>query len=394
MAKKTNSRNFEKEFLERRLETLQKFLTAVCEHEELKSSIYFSAFIKFDDHAQFQKMREEFDKAYSVTSSLKENYSRKLFEGSRPVKLSDFKTKDGVVRSRITKDLREFAIQSEELQKNCQPAYDRLKDLCREFMDDIDKVSETIIRICDQANYLRDLHKKFNDNVKEGKWELMHRMYEIMSGSLSRWGVLLKKNSQMMNEHLVKTFKYSKKEYDSMLDLIKTRNQAGQEYYKTSQVLEAHKEKLLQSPDPHNWGINFEQVKMTPEEVAKNKIVAKSLMLPAQNQIMNEMKNIFGYFNHTMVKELSYMGNSRAKRYIRSLNNFCSEQIDCLEGQTTLFNNLKNSLIEVYELLPECRSPETSGGLAPPTLTVPPDQSSNRQAVPVSQNTTAGFKVV
>ena len=110
MSKKTNSRSFEKEFLDKRFETLQKFVNAVCEHEELKSSIYFSAFIKFQDHKQFTQMREQFDKAYSVTSSLKENYSKKLFEGPRPVKLSDFKTKEGLVRSRITKSLREYSI--------------------------------------------------------------------------------------------------------------------------------------------------------------------------------------------------------------------------------------------------------------------------------------------
>jgi hypothetical protein len=115
-----------------------------------------------------------------------------------------------------------------------------------------------------------------------------------------------------------------------MIDLIRTRNQAGQEFYKTSQDLEAYKDKLLQSPDPSKWGINFAEVKMTPEEVSKNKLIAKSLMLPQQNQIMLEMKNIFGYFNHTMVKELTYMSNSRAKRYIRSLNNFCSAQAESL----------------------------------------------------------------
>lgn len=360
MAKKTNSRSFEKEFLDKRFETLQKFVTAVCEHEELKSSIYFSAFIKFADHKQFTQMREEFDKAYSVTSCLKDNYSKKLFEGPKPVRLSDFKSKEGLVRSRITKDLREYSIQSEDLQKNCIPVYSALKDLCNELSVDINKTSDTIIRVCDQLNQLSLIHKRFNDNVQEGKWDLMQKLYDIMSHNLQKWSTILRKNSTVVQEHLMKTFKYSKKEYESVTDLIRTRNQAGQEYYKTSQVLEAQKEKMLQSNDPNQWGINFEQVKMTPEEVSKNKLIAKNLMLPVQNQVMNEMKNIFGYFNHMMVKELSYLANARSKRYIRALSNLCAEEVDMLENQTSLFNNLKNSLIEVYEMLPESRPPSTS----------------------------------
>lgn len=356
MAKKSNSRNFEKEFLEKRLDTLQKFLTAVSEHEELKSSIYFSAFLKFSDQQHFALMKDSFDKAYSVTSGLKENYSKKLFEGPKPVKLSDFKTKAGNVKSRISKDLRDYSLSSEELQKTCQPAYHKLKDLCQDLVKDIEKTCDSVTKICEQLNYLQLLHKRFNDSVKEGKWELMEKMYGIMSNSMKRWGTEMRKNTKIIDEHLIKTIKYSKKEYDSMLDLIKTRNEAGQEFYKTSQALELQKDKLLMNPDPTKWEIKFEEVKMTPEEVAKNKMIAKNLMMPKENQIMNEMKNIFGYFNYMMVREMSMLANSRTKRYIRSLNSFCSEQVEVLESQSSIFTTLRTLLLEVFESLPEIKS--------------------------------------
>jgi hypothetical protein len=110
------------------------------------------------------------------------------------------------------------------------------------------------------------------------------------------------------------------------------RNDAGQEYYRSAQTLDAYKDKLLAINDPNKWEINFQEVRISPDELAKNKLIAKSLMLPQQNTIMSEMKNIFGYFNHMMVKELSNLSNSRAKRYIRSLNNFCSEQSEIIMG--------------------------------------------------------------
>lgn len=135
-----------------------------------------------------------------------------------------------------------------------------------------------------------------------------------------------------MKNHLISTFDYSHKEYESIQDLIKTRNDAGQEYYRSAQALDAYKDKLLTINDPNKWEINFQEIRIAPDELAKNKLIAKSLMLPHQNAIMNEMKNIFGYFNHMLVKELSGLSNSRAKRYIRSLNNFCSEQSEIITG--------------------------------------------------------------
>ena len=133
-----------------------------------------------------------------------------------------------------------------------------------------------------------------------------------------------------MKNHLISTFDYSIKEYEAIQELIKTRNDAGQEYYRSAQNLDAYKDKLLATNDPNKWEINFQEVKIAPDELAKNKLIAKSLMMPHQNAIMNEMKSIFGYFNHMMVKELSSFCNSRAKRYILSLNNFCSEQSEII----------------------------------------------------------------
>lgn len=188
MPKKTGSRSTEKEFLDRRSDTLQKFLAAICDHEELRCSIYFSAFVKFCDKDHFDQMKEQFLKEYSATSCLKENYSKKLFEGRKPVKLSDFRTKAGVVRSRITKELRDYAANSEDLQKNCQQAYERMLDTCNELMKDFEKVSDSISKLCDQANYLSLVHKRFNDQCTEGKWTLMQKMYESMGANLAKWG--------------------------------------------------------------------------------------------------------------------------------------------------------------------------------------------------------------
>ena len=359
MAPKTTGRSFEKEFLDQRHDMLQKFLTLVSEHDELRASIYFSAFLKFSDGDHWTMMRDEMEKAFSTTSGLKDNYTKKLFEGSKPVRVADFKTLSGTAHCRISKQLRDFAVNSEELQRNAYPMYSKLEDLTEELKRDIEKLVETIARLCDQFKQLSDVHKKFNDTTNEGKWDLPQKLYDVMNQSLARWGVSIRKNTNVITEHMTKTFRFSKMEYDSMTELIRVRNIAGQEYYKSLQNLDAQKERILLIPDPLRWEINYAQVKLTPEDVAKDKVLARSLMMPKETQVIQEMKNVFGYLNCLMVQELSLLANSRTKRYITAMNNFCSEQVEILEGQSTVFTNLKNNLFAIYELLPEVKQLET-----------------------------------
>lgn len=351
--KKSEGRNFEQEFLDRRIETLEKFLSEICEHSELRSSVYFSAFLKIADEKVWTAQKEKLDQSISKISSLKEHFSKKMFEGSNGIKLEHFKTVTGEVRSRISKDLRDYAQQTENLLKATYPVYENVELLCQELSHDIEKACSTVNRLCEQVHSLSAIHAKFNELVKEGKWTLMEQLYSILGNSLANWGRYMKKSSESVRNHIHCTFQYSMKEFDSIHELIATRNHAGQEYYKAAQSLEAYKDKLLDSGDLVKWEIPFEQLRMSPDDVLKNRLVAKYLMLPSQNAVLNEMKTIFGYFNHAMVREVTYVSHSRAKRYIRSLGTFCSEQVEGLELQISIFNTLKNNLLHVYELLPE-----------------------------------------
>ena len=351
--KKSEGRNFEQEFLNKRIETLEKFLSEICEHGELRSSIYFSSFLKIADEKVWTAQKEKMDKSVSKISSLKENFSKKMFEGSNGIKLEHFKTITGEVRSRISKDLRDYAVQTDNLLKVTYPLYENIEVLCQELSTDIEKACSTVNKLCEQIHSLSGIHRKFNDVVKEGKWTLMEQLYSILNNSLSNWGRYMKKSSESVSNHILSTFQYTMKEYDSIYELIATRNHAGQEYYKAAQALEAYKDKLLDSGDLVKWEIPFEELRMSPDDVLKNRLVAKYLMLPSQNKVLNEMKTIFGYFNNAMVREITYVSHSRAKRYIRSLGVFCSEQVEGLELQISIFNTLKNNLLHVYELLPE-----------------------------------------
>lgn len=91
--------------------------------------------------------------------------------------------------------------------------------------------------------------------------------------------------------------------------------------------LEGKKDKLFLAGDYTKWEIDFNEVGLTPEDVTKNKKVAKMLMLPNQTIILKQMQKFFGYMNVQMLEQTEFLGLKQAKRYVRALTELCNEHI-------------------------------------------------------------------
>lgn len=85
-----------------------------------------------------------------------------------------------------------------------------------------------------------------------------------------------------MRFNMLRTFKYSSREFSSFNEILKLRNTAGQEYFKFWVDLENKKDKLFVAGDPTKWEIDFKESHISPEDIIKNKKAAKVLMLPQQ----------------------------------------------------------------------------------------------------------------
>ncbi len=141
-------------------------------------------------------------------------------------------------------------------------------------------MSATLNKIAEISSDLYNVHKKFNGTVKSHKWDRMQDVYAAINQSMVTWEKSLRKQVETMQNYMMKSFKYSLKEFESFNEVVKLRNSAGQEYFKSWVELENKKEKLFLAGEVQKWEIDFKEVKLTPEDVLKNKKVAKMLMLP------------------------------------------------------------------------------------------------------------------
>lgn len=194
MADKTQ-RSFEKEYLEKRCETLGQFLDCICESETLRSSIHVLSFLKCTDEDQWTKIKEELEKNQKKTSGLRDNFSKKLFEGKSGLRVEDFDNLHGDLQCRITGSLKDYSNELDELIKVSEPLYQkyiydlsRLIDQMKQLTLEFGAVSTTINKIADSATDLYNTHKKFNDSVKSHKWERMQDIYASLNQTMVSWG--------------------------------------------------------------------------------------------------------------------------------------------------------------------------------------------------------------
>lgn len=86
---------------------------------------------------------------------------------------------------------------------------------------------------------------------------------------------------ESVHASLYSTFRYSEKELAVMSDLLKNREEASTLFYKSYFELEERKDKALQSADLGRLLMaDFGNVELSKEEVNRNKLIAKHMMMP------------------------------------------------------------------------------------------------------------------
>ena len=218
MAEKTQ-RSFDKEYLDKRAQTMQQFLDSVLESEILRSSLHVLSFLKCEDDTQWGQIKEQLEKAIKKTSNLRENFSKKLFEGKNGLHVEDFDNVYGEIQCRITGNLKDYAIELDEVIKVSEPLYQKLIDATRQLGQDFAAVSTTMSKIAEISTELYNTHRKFNTSVKSHKWERMQDMYAAINQSMVIWEKSLRRQFDNTTTYLLKSFKYTAMEFDSFNDV-------------------------------------------------------------------------------------------------------------------------------------------------------------------------------
>lgn len=159
----------------------------------------------------------------------------------------------------------------------------------------------------------------------------------------------------MLQNHCLKPFTFTTKEFDEVLELVKLRNDSGHEYFRSWVDLNQRKDKLFQAGDPTKWEIDFKEIQLNADDISKNKKIAKTLMLPGvyfynkASHNLKQMQKVFGFLNTQLLDQSHFHALKRAKRYIKAMTELSNEMIQHFAESTSNFRDLSNSSCKIFE---------------------------------------------
>lgn len=213
MAKKTGKRSFEEEFLQKRMAGLQLFIDSLSQHKELRSSLHFIKFLKTEKRADFDKIKKDLDKQMLPTSDLRTKYTKKQFEGDRALDVDQFSNTKGEIDSEVSTEMKDYAISLDELCRVSIPLYEKLEIQIEQLGTYLNQAGMVISRVGSICREIFETHDKFNQSVKFGKLEGNSQLYQDMNVILQSWKERMDKQESLIEQNMIPTISYSKKEF-------------------------------------------------------------------------------------------------------------------------------------------------------------------------------------
>ena len=266
---------FNEEFLEKRTRTLEKFLNLLLEDPSIKTSQIFYDFVSIEELNIFSDKKKYYN-SIKLPQSLKEY---KSLNGKLDVKLDEN-------RESIYQKIKNETDISQEL----------LSKLNKQIKSLNNEINTVIIRLNEIAKSCEEL---FLNSVKYNESNEIKISYYELNEMFKHWANALKKQNTVTNIDIREYFKYSKNTLKSMKELISTVEIYKQNYYKSRRNLITKKEELFKKGDITKWDL-------TPSNKNINindKNIVFGNMLYNETNIVNNLKNIYGYYLNSVNSE-------------------------------------------------------------------------------------------
>ncbi|MCQ2820891.1 MAG: hypothetical protein MJ252_26840 [archaeon] len=310
--KKIGNKRFEKDFVNRRMGYLQKFIDSVMSNEIFKASPPLVPFLSFAERGLFESKMKE------LNSYIPSPY------------VEEFKTFSGVVRvAREQQDNEKYFGKIHQYFQNQDILFDRLREnlkryyhgikACTKILDDIKKDYETFYILNDRVMMKKPITKTF----------------EQISNFFFSWKKIMEDQNEVIKKHFKTFFKFIQMEGTSYQELITGRENLKNTFFTARTKLQAKKEKLW-NQDISKWEIFDDQGKVDKGRLKEDKEYGMSWMCTKETMRVNSIEKQFGYVNRMIFEELKKIIDINCERYVNNIKDFCDNFAPTLQDASGL----------------------------------------------------------
>jgi sorting nexin-7/30/sorting nexin-8 len=305
---------FDELFLDKRLRTLEKFINLLLTDPIIRDSQILYDFLSIEEESKFNNRK----KYYS-------NY--KL-----PMNLCEFKSPNGKLNITINEEVEIFY---QNIKDNTELNQDLLtklntniKQLSLEMTNVFNRMDE-IAKICDEL---------FINSIKYYDINDIKVSYCQLKDMFKNWSTALKKECVLLNVNVREYFKYSKNLFRSMKEMLNIVDFHKQTYYKSKRNLITKKEELFKRSDVSKWDLGPNK-NISIVSLLKDKNVALPKMLYSETKVVNNMKQMYGYYLNRATGEFERIRKLIGLGHRQNISENSNKQITII---SELFKNLSD----------------------------------------------------
>ena len=315
---------FAESFVSKRQRGLEKFLNYLTKDPIIKTSQLFYDFLYIGAEVDFNSKK----KVYQNTKTITDAKEFKTIDGKGAVSITG--EKEGYLEN-----IRDYILINNNLFKKLNMSF-------KSLFDEMNTVINRMEEISNMWNQIYKASEKYFDNNTSCE------CYKQMSNLFKTWSVTLKENNNIINVDIREHFKFIRKNFASLKELITTVDTHKYNYQKNVKNLMSKKEDYFKRGDPTKWELDPKK-QGDYSLIAKDKKTSIFKMFPKDTSYTINLKEIYGFYINRALSEYERM---------RNLNGILSKEI-----VTKNVNKMTEILGKIHSCVGEINSSLDSAAL-------------------------------
>ena len=314
--KKMGVRNYDMDFILKRMKFLNLFINNLVQREDFKASEILTAFLSYSDRAKFESKFKEYQS--QVPSSYVEDY--KTLEGKVIISHDEGNEKY------FTNISKYFKLQGQIFQK--------LNFSLKNFY-------KSMTACCD---HLEEVHKYFEImhvlNTRVLMKQTITKSFEELAFFFDNWKKVLIKQKELVKNHMKDFYKYVNFEGRAYTEIIDRREELKNRYNAETARITAKKEKLYATGDINKFELGDDNL-VDRDRLLRDKPYAFEHMCRNDNLNLDKLSNQLGYANKMNMMELKKMIKEYCTRYVENIKNFDLEFYPTINDLVGTWSNME-----------------------------------------------------
>lgn len=296
---------------------LTKFMNNLLENPIIKNSQILYDFISIDAEAKFQERQ----KAYNKLSS--------------PQSLAEVKSLTGDMTLNLSKDSEIYYSNIKDNTTNNINLLKKITQGCKQLQTMIIDVSYKMKEVSDNFDELFKNSTKFYDN------DTIISSYNLLKKLMHNWCITEKKEAELFGLDIREHFKFVRKKYKSMRELINKTEKVRNEFMKASEKLDNRKEDLFKRQDVAHMELDPKEDK---KAILANKELAFSKMLPKESLVLDNHRKLYSFYLNSIIWEFERIKNVDSNQYRHCILEYTTKN----QGILNIFIDTLNGILNFF----------------------------------------------